>query len=141
VYAVPTKTITLNPALPPGIERRGHPRLPLDLLCQLGIPGPKPWKASGRTLNISRSGVLVKLDSLLAAPAAPVLGAALRVDIELPTKRYLRCHGRVVRVQASADEGPTLAVAVKRMEFRQSLRKPAMAVRNGNWRQVKEMLM
>ncbi len=105
------------------------------------MPGPKPWKASGRTLNISRSGVLVKLESSLAAPATPSLGAPLRVDIELPTKRYLRCHGRVVRVQASAGEGPTLAVAVRRMEFRQSLRKPAVAVGNGNWRQVKEMLM
>jgi len=124
----------------PGIERRGHPRLPLDLICHVHSRNAKPWKASGRTVNVSRSGVLVRLQTV-AGELVPALGSALRVDIELPTRRLLRCHGRLVRIVNSEREGPLMALSIQRMEFRESLRKPAVGVSQARWNKVKELLM
>ena len=124
----------------PGIERRGHPRLPLELVCHLHSRNAKSWKALGRTVNVSRSGVLVRLQTA-GEHAVPALGSAIRVDIELPTRRLLRCHGRLVRVVNCEREGPLMALSVQRMEFRESLRKPVVAVSNARWSEVKELLM
>ncbi len=130
----------MGPTLPPGIERRGHPRLALNLLCHLSAPGTKAARLSAWTVNISRSGVLLKLDGPGPWGDLPRVGAAVRLDVELPTHRYLRCHGRVVRVQSAESEPPRLALSVRRMEFCQNLRKPARA-QEARWSQVKELLV
>ncbi|MGC8794450.1 MAG: PilZ domain-containing protein [Bryobacteraceae bacterium] len=135
------RKLIVNSLTTPGIERRGHPRLALELACHLHSPANKSWKASGRTVNISRSGVLLKLQAPVSAHLVPALGSPLRVDIELPTKRLLRCHGRLVRMVDSATDGPVLAMAIQRMEFRESPRKPVVVAGNARWKQVKELLM
>lgn len=129
-----------NP-LSPGIERRGHPRLALNLVCHLHARTPAHWKASGRTINISRSGVLLRLESPAGGASAPPLGSQLCVDIELPTRRLLRCHGRVVRLTDSHREGALLAIAIRRMEFREHARKPVGLVQRARWSDVRELLM
>lgn len=127
--------------LSPGIERRGHPRLALDLVCQLQSRSLKHWKSAGRTINISRSGVLLRLEPAPGSSPMPPLGSQLCVDIELPTRRLLRCHGRLVRLTDSQREGALLAVAIQRMEFREHARKPVGVVQKARWSEVRELLM
>ncbi len=131
----------MSSPLYPGIERRGHPRLALDLICHLQSCTTTHWKAAGRTVNISRSGVLVELERARTAPSPPPLGSRLRVDIELPARRILRCRGRLVRVVDSQGNGTLLAVAVERMEFRDQARKPVGGIQRARWSEVGGLLM
>ncbi len=111
-----------------GIERRGRPRLPLELTCYLHSRSLKHWKIAGRTVNISRSGVLVRLKTTAVTQLPPPPGSHLCVDIELPTGRLLRCHGRLVRMTECRSDGTMLAAAIERMEFRPQASKPVAAV-------------
>lgn len=91
-------------------------------------------------MNISRNGVLVALDAQCAQRDVPSLGESLKVDIELPTNRYLRCRGRVVRVHTSETQAPLIAVAIQRMEFcEKNVRKPVIVAQQ--WHDIKEVLM
>lgn len=123
------------------IERRGHPRLPLDLTCYLHSRGLKHWKITGRTVNISRSGVLIRLETTAVTQLPPPPGSHLCVDIELPTGRVLRCHGRLVRMTECRSDGTVLAAAIERMEFRQQAGKPVAAVHQARRREVEGLLM
>lgn len=125
----------------PSIERRSHPRLGLHLACHVHSPTLKQWRACGHTVNISRSGVLFKLDQAFAGQGMPPLGSRLLVDVELPTERILRCSGRLVRVTHCPREGTRLAVAIERMEFREHARKPVGVVQKARWSEVRELLM
>ena len=126
--------------MPPGIERRAHPRLVLHLLCHLSAAGTKVGKLPACTVNISRAGVLLKLEGSGPWSDLPRVGATVRLDIELPTQRFLRCHGRVVRIQSVEGQPPRVALAVRRMAFHQNLRKPVVA-QHARWSQVKELLV
>lgn len=141
MYTVPSPKISVKQALPPGIERRVHPRLGLNLLCQVSAPGVESPKSLAWTVNISRGGALVRLEGPGPWQALPPVGHPVQLDIELLTNRVLRCHGRVVRIQSSEREAPSIAVAIGRMAFCQSLRKPVVVADSAKRRAIKELLV
>jgi len=102
---------------PVAFERRRYQRLPLELECRVSCLFPGQAASDGHTVNISRVGVLVKLNAPGAAEKIPPLGAPVLVEIHLPGRRGLRCHGRVTRIEAGAGLVPAIAVAVERMNF------------------------
>lgn len=107
-------------------------------------PGCKGHVAIGRTLNISRSGVLVVWERFQLFPEIPSLGTTLKLDLELPPnrygRRYLRCAGRIVRVHAAQGRNPHIAVSIEQIEFRGDVRKPLEKVR-ANRAVIEELLM
>lgn len=95
--------------------------------------------------NISRNGVLLQV------PAAycewlPRVGGLATVDIELPSnqvfgKRYLRCHGTVVRLRQNMEWPPRIEVglSISQMTFR----KPAdsKGTLYSDWETITAILM
>ena len=89
-----------------GVERRKFPRqeAALDMELEIEIYGfegeSRPFFASGKTINISRSGVLARLD-------VPVQQGSVCKLFFSRTGDQVRPHhvaGRVARMTASADE-------------------------------------
>jgi hypothetical protein len=103
------------------IERRAHTRIMLELRCYT-VSATKPRVLVGRTVNISRTGLLMLWDATPPAAKTPKLGELLKVDIELPAssvaRKCIRCRGRVVRVQMAEKRIPLIAVAIAQMDFR-----------------------
>lgn len=133
--------ITVSSPMPPGIERRGHPRLALELPCHLHPVSAGTGQLAGRTLNISRNGVLLVLDRARTSGQLPAVGDRVRLDLDLPTHRLLRCHGRVARVEAGGKQAPRVALSVARMEFCDKRRKPAAAAGGSEWNHVRNWLV
>jgi hypothetical protein len=82
------------------------------------------------TENISRNGLLLRLESLHTPIALPRIGDIVTVDVELPANRhfgqkYLRCRGAVVRVASARRSPARIALSVTQMEFCNSLRRAA----------------
>lgn len=115
----------MNPTSIGGIERRAHPRVAVALRCYSA--GGRARTAVARTVNISRTGVLLTWSGAAAAESTPKLGETLRMDVVLPPSKLgqkcLRCSGRVVRVQLAENEEPLIALEIAQMEFREH--KPA----------------
>jgi PilZ domain len=113
---------TMNPTPIAEIERRAHPRVTVALRCY--NVGARTWTAIARTVNISRTGILLRLSGMAGAEeSVPNLGDGLRVDVVLPAsslgQKCIRCCGRVVRVQLAEDTEPLIAVEIAQMEFRE----------------------
>ncbi len=75
------------------------------------------------TENISRSGLLVVWDPVESGAALPRLGQMATVEIELPAyhgfgRKCIHCQGEVVRVAASGQDLPRVALSVNYMKFR-----------------------
>ncbi len=100
------------------IERRSHLRVGVELRCY--NTGASPLFV-GRTVNISRTGLLVSWEAG-DAYRTPQVGDSLKLDLELPAssvgRKCIRCRGRVVRVSVADRRLPLIAVAVAQMEFR-----------------------
>jgi hypothetical protein len=101
------------------IERRARSRVSVVLPCY-GVANSR--LAIGRTVNISRKGVLLAWRTT-AAGGAPGPGDFLTFDLALPVgslgQRYIRCCGRVVRVQFLEGHDPWVALSITQMEFRE----------------------
>jgi hypothetical protein len=104
------------------IERRAHPRVVVELRCYTASGGSKPRVTAGRTINISRTGLLMLWEAGVTEVKTPKLGEVIKVDVELPAssigRRCIRCRGQVVRVQMAMNRVPLIAVAVAQMDFR-----------------------
>jgi hypothetical protein len=106
-------------ALEPPAERRAHTRLVLNLRC---VNANTRHRADiGRTLNVSRTGMLIVWNAA-AEQAAPQVGDQLKIDVELPAsqapRRCIRCGGRVVRTQVIGFRTVQIALALTHMSLR-----------------------
>jgi hypothetical protein len=102
---------------------RGHSwrprerRFKLEVPVQYRLEGSSSWQTGG-TVNISRSGLLVRV-------AEPItLGAAIEFIVDMPEEvvgshqRRVLCHGTVVRTASSAAPGESLvAFTITDYEF------------------------
>lgn len=100
------------------LERRRGCRFPLPLSCRLYPVSLEKAEFAGKVINISRSGILMALDS--PVPSG-VLRAeeAVRVVVDLPrhplfAPRCLNCFATVVRVVAPMTQ-TQVAVEIKRI--------------------------
>ncbi len=93
----------------------------LELRCYT-VAGTRPRLLVGRTVNLSRTGLLMLWDATSAEAKTPKLGDLVKVDIELPAssvaRKCIRCRGRVVRVHMAEKRVPLIAVAISQMDFR-----------------------
>ena len=90
------------------VERRRGRRFSLPLVCRVCPDSTQEVEFTGTVINISRSGVLVGLDSAHASGVLTPAGA-VRVAIDLPrhplySARCMECAATVVRVVASKDQ-------------------------------------
>jgi PilZ domain len=86
-------------------------RYPLTMPLRLRRESAPAWR-SGRTCNVSLTGVLARVDGGdldVGTPVEMVLG----VSDEEPGARHVVCVGRVVRVESPSDER-CLAVTIDR---------------------------
>lgn len=95
------------------IDQRRNQRFDLRLPFELVRTGSQPVGRTGETLNLSSGGVLFTSDASIE------VGQSIEFIITLPTKVRLRCIGKVVRTERSADEEieGNVAATVERFEF------------------------
>ena len=104
------------------MERRRGVRYPVELDCSVSeFPGPVR-RVQGKTVNMSRCGVLVRLEQDGASPLTLGMGDTARVVLEMPNAPYFRgcwleCNCRAVRVEELTDSR-WVAFEVKRYRFR-----------------------
>lgn len=103
-------------------DRRLGIRFPIEMELTYRVGAKSlPW-TSGRTINISSSGILVRTD------AAPVRGSKIQMALAWPkllddrVPLQLVVNGQVVRAGAGQ-----VAVEVQRFEFRTAARTPVSA--------------
>src|ERR1044071_6766554 len=111
------------------MEQRSYPRFDVNAVCHLSGLGPVP--SQGATENISRNGLLLRLESRHAPIALPRIGPIVTVDVELHAnhnfgQKYLRCRGAVVRIASALRSPARIALSVSQMEFSNSPRKTAV---------------
>jgi hypothetical protein len=101
-------------------ERRASARYPLNAELEYRIltPGQESWVRLGRTLNMSRSGLLFQTEEFLEN------GSPVELWIDWPARppeleRWLRIWGWVVRQRERS-----VAIAIRQYSFEQH-RKPA----------------
>ena len=99
-------------------DPRRASRFPLVLPCHVTSPDTRFVRVGGTTLNMSRTGVLVRFYHLGASEVLPQVGEVAPLEIDLPrsprfSPKFLQCMAVVVRVVAV--ESDHLAVA---FEFR-----------------------
>lgn len=101
------------------MDRRTTSRVDLRLSCRIVNHGSVSENSGGTTENISRNGLLLRWTRSTPVPKA---GAALRVELELPSEgvfapRVIRCDSTVVRV-IDGDNGQShVALKVNTMRF------------------------
>lgn len=112
-----TQKVAHAPSTAP-LERRRGRRFPLPLSCRLYPVTLEKAEFAGTVINISRSGILMALDS---PGASGVLRAeeAVRVVVDLPrhplfAPRCLDCLARVVRIVVPLTQ-TQVAVEIKRI--------------------------
>src|SRR6185369_7409635 len=104
------------------INRRESPRIDIRLKCH--VSSPALWMQSAmNTENISRSGVLIAWRGVEKELPTPSVGQIITVEIELPAnhgfgQKCIHCQGTVIRISASAENYPLLALRVNYMDFR-----------------------
>jgi c-di-GMP-binding flagellar brake protein YcgR len=104
----------------PKMQRRRKARFEIELACSVQ-PKNGLQVAEGTTINISRSGALIKIISATWGPeSVPHPGNALSVEIRLPSTLYFSprcfsCKGVTVRTD-KLSEGYLMAVRFERME-------------------------
>jgi c-di-GMP-binding flagellar brake protein YcgR len=101
----------------PKMQRRRKARFEIELACSVQ-PENGLQVAEGTTINISRSGALIKISATWGPVPHP--GNALSAEIRLPSTLYfgprcLSCKGVAVRTD-KLSEGYLMAVRFERME-------------------------
>ncbi len=102
-------------------ELRRSTRYEVQLHCQASSPFRAFERLSGVTANVSRNGLLLRLEGEAGQRAMPQLGHAARIVLRLPggpspEPRYVECLGRVVRVEQHED-APAVAFEFRRFQF------------------------
>ena len=123
------------------INRRETPRIDVKLKCH--VTSPRVWSNGfvGVTENISRSGLLLQWAGQQNGSRLPRVGDLITMDIELPSNhdfpsKCIHCQGTVVRVSATENEAPRVALTVNYMKFRDYGRrvpKAQVEAEIGNW--------
>jgi hypothetical protein len=105
------------------INRRDTPRIDVKLNCR--VSSPRVWSEGfvGVTENISRSGLLLLWNGKQSGSRLPRVGDLITMDIELPAHhdfptKCIHCQGMVVRVSATENQAPHVALNVNYMKFR-----------------------
>lgn len=88
----------------PYIERA--PRFPLHLTLRYRRTGTDSWQ-NGRTINISRTGILFYAEDHLSPDSL------LEMEVSFPSEVMMRCQGSLVR-----SEGMHFAVSLHRYQIR-----------------------
>jgi hypothetical protein len=104
------------------MEYRRGVRYPVELECRVSAWSRPTAPLPGKTLNMSRCGVLVSIHQPIASSGMPGVGELARVVVELPNAPYFRscwldCMCLVVRVEDQADSR-LVAFDVKRYYFK-----------------------
>jgi PilZ domain-containing protein len=111
-------------ALPNGLSgdgrRRGR-RFELALKCHVWLPSAPAAEVSGVTVDISRSGLLVKLSLNDMTSRLPKPGEAVKIELDLPhspniLQRCLECMTRAVRLAGGELDHPSLAFELCRVK-------------------------
>jgi hypothetical protein len=106
------------------MELRRGSRYPVQLECRVSPCLTPTASLPGRTVNMSRCGVLVSFDAAEPLPTMTEVGKLAQVVLELPQVPYFRgcwldCMCRVVRMDEHTD-AHLVAFDVKRYRFRPS---------------------
>ena len=109
-------------------ESRRGVRYPVELDCRVSTRSDPKRPSSGRTVNVSRCGVLVSFDRGGSAWVRPEVGDPARVMLELPNASQIRgccveCMCRVARVH-DRPGAHSVAFDVVRYRFRPFPRRP-----------------
>jgi len=101
------------------MDRRTRSRVDLRLSCRVDSDNHLSENSGKTTENISRNGLLLLWTRPTPVPKA---GAALRVEVELPSDglfapRVIRCESTVVRVISGDDGHSRVALKVNTMRF------------------------
>ena len=104
------------------MERRKRDRSDLKLVCHIGSPTLGGERLTAVSENISRNGVLLRLDNRGIPPKSIEVGRTATVEMELPTEpplepRCIRCEGEVVRI-CSRNGEVEIAMQFNNVEFR-----------------------
>ena len=107
--------------------RRGR-RFSLALPCHVNSPDTRFVRVDGTTLNMSRTGVLVRFYHLGASEALPKVGEVAPLEIDLPTSpsfapRFLQCMAEVVRVVAVESDHLAVAFELRRVRVEERHKK------------------
>ena len=103
------------------MDRRRTARLALQLSCRLIMRDSRT--ATGQTINVSRTGLLIRFPAAIADDL-PRPGDLVRVEVESPEKDgpekgiRLHCEGLVIRVEQDRNEETLLGLQVESMRFR-----------------------
>ena len=94
------------------------PRFPLHLSVRYRRLGDRQWRR-GETENISRSGVLIRVEDPLEIDTTVELMVALAVRSAAAGSGEVQCSGRVVRTisPASGQSLPASAVLIEHYNF------------------------
>jgi hypothetical protein len=106
------------------LERRASIRSEVGLECLIKPRGARITHEVAHTVNLSRSGVLIRWPQSASGADQPTLGQHLTFDILLPSapefgQRIIACQGRVVRVSRS-DSDTLVAATIQRMNLKQT---------------------
>ncbi len=111
------------------MERREAQRVEVALKCYLLTNPTTPGQELGRTENISRSGVLVRLPAASACVSMLTRGDHVELHLELPSRtlryppRSLHCLATVAWSRPAGEGDVHVALAVQQMKFRDLPRK------------------
>ncbi len=107
------------------VERRHELRHAVERPCRIEglLPGGRP--AQGVTVNLSRSGALVKLATGVKDLRKANIGQKARLWIYLPhhpnyTPRALECSASIVRIEREGGAGPAVACRLEMMRIAES---------------------
>ncbi len=88
-------------------------RFPVELPLRYRPFGELGW-TEGKTINVSRSGILFEVDELLAAETPIELAFDLPVEMGGGPGAEVACRGQIVRtiLPPSTDDPPSIAVSI-----------------------------
>ena len=100
----------------PQAEKRSTRRFVLDLPIEVKFLDNGTYEATGHTRDVSSRGVFFYVDSEMAAGALIEFVLTLPSEITLTDPLRVRCRGKVVRVDKTAQQ-QGVAVAIEKYDF------------------------
>jgi hypothetical protein len=100
----------------PQPEKRSTRRFSLDLPISLKFPDNGRQKLAGHTRDVSSRGVFMYLDTEIKSGALIEFVMTLPPEITLANPVRVRCAGKILRVDKTAQE-QGVAVAIEKYDF------------------------
>ena len=100
----------------PQLEKRSNRRFSLDLPVVVKFLDNGTYEVTGHTRDVSSRGVFFYVNSEIAEGASIEFVMTLPSEITLTDPIRVRCSGKVVRVDRTADE-QGVAVAIDKYDF------------------------